>query len=183
MRQPGGPVTPVMSAAAISTARQPPHKIGAKLPAVVVFDEAQQAPVPDAPNDHGQMYGYTVHLSRVRLARKCRNHAFLGRVLGEPRNRRPADIVALRQFLQRSALRAPSDGLFLLGRCEGRGAAHVLPLGLARLLPSAVRVRIRSRSTSARPPRTASIKRPVLVPVSAHGSARIGIAPWRPRCA
>jgi hypothetical protein len=33
-------------------------------------------------------------------------------------------------------------------------------------------VRIRSRSTSARPPRTASIKRPVLVPVSAHGSAK-----------
>jgi hypothetical protein len=42
---------------------------------------------------------------------------------------------------------------------------------LARLLPSAVRVRIRSRSTSAKPPSTASIKRPVLVPVSAHGSA------------
>jgi len=48
----------------------------------------------------------------------------------------------------------------------------VLPFGLARLRPSAVRVRIESRSTSARPPRTASIKRPVLVPVSAHGSAR-----------
>jgi len=46
------------------------------------------------------------------------------------------------------------------------------PWALARLLPSAVRVRIRSRSTSGRPPRTASIKRPVLVPVSAHGSAR-----------
>jgi hypothetical protein len=41
------------------------------------------------------------------------------------------------------------------------------PRALARLLPSAVRVRIRSRSTSARPPSTASIKRPVLVPVSA----------------
>src|SRR5580704_4275011 len=41
----------------------------------------------------------------------------------------------------------------------------------ARLRPSAVRVRIRSRSTSANPPSTASIKRPVLVPVSAHGSA------------
>jgi hypothetical protein len=44
------------------------------------------------------------------------------------------------------------------------------PWAFARLLPSAVRVRIRSRSTSARPPSTASIKRPVLVPVSAHGS-------------
>ena len=39
------------------------------------------------------------------------------------------------------------------------------PRALARLLPSAVRVRIRSRSTSASPPSTASIKRPVLVPV------------------
>jgi hypothetical protein len=37
--------------------------------------------------------------------------------------------------------------------------------------PSAVRVRIRSRSTSARPPSTASIKRPVLLVLSAHGSA------------
>ena len=46
------------------------------------------------------------------------------------------------------------------------------PRSLARLLPSAVRVRIKSRSTSARPPSTASINRPVRVPVSAHGSAR-----------
>jgi hypothetical protein len=46
------------------------------------------------------------------------------------------------------------------------------PRALARLLPSAVRVRIRSRSTSASPPSTASIMRPVLVPVSAHGSAK-----------
>jgi hypothetical protein len=45
------------------------------------------------------------------------------------------------------------------------------PRALARLLPSAVRVRIRSRSTSAKPPSTASISRLVLVPVSAHGSA------------
>ena len=45
------------------------------------------------------------------------------------------------------------------------------PRRLARSRPSAVRVRIRSRSTSARPPRTAIIRRPVLVPVSAHGSA------------
>jgi hypothetical protein len=34
------------------------------------------------------------------------------------------------------------------------------PWALARLRPSAVRVRIRSRSTSARPPSTASIKAP-----------------------
>jgi hypothetical protein len=45
-------------------------------------------------------------------------------------------------------------------------------VAFARLRPSAVRVRIRSRSTSAKPPRTAIISRPVLVAVSAHGSAR-----------
>ena len=58
--------------------------------------------------------------------------------------------------------------------CSGmdRGPPHLLPWALARLLPSAVRVRIRSRSTSASPPTTASIKRPVLVPGSVHGSAK-----------
>jgi hypothetical protein len=45
------------------------------------------------------------------------------------------------------------------------------PRFCARVRPSAVRVRIRSRSTSASPPNTAIISRPVLVPVSAHGSA------------
>jgi len=45
------------------------------------------------------------------------------------------------------------------------------PRALARLRPSAVGVRIRSRSAVASPPRTATIKRPVLVDVSAHGSA------------
>ena len=42
---------------------------------------------------------------------------------------------------------------------------------LAQPRPSAVRVWIRSRSTSAKPANTASINRPVLVPVSAQGSA------------
>ena len=82
-----------------------------------------------------------------------------------------AAVVAVRQFLQRRALRAPSGGLFLQCRCEG-GRPMCFPRALARLRPSAVRVQIRSRSTSARPPRTASINRPVLVPVSAHGSAK-----------
>jgi hypothetical protein len=45
------------------------------------------------------------------------------------------------------------------------------PRAFARLQPSAVRVLIRSRSTSASPPRTAINKRPVLVAVAAHGSA------------
>src|SRR5215469_4390403 len=52
------------------------------------------------------------------------------------------------------------------------GPPICFPWALARLLPSAVRVRIRSRSTSASPPSTASIQRPVLVTVSAHGSAK-----------
>jgi len=52
-----------------------------------------------------------------------------------------------------------------MGRLKSRSAASW------RLRPSAVRVRMRSRSTSARPPNTAIINRPVLVPVSAHGSA------------
>jgi hypothetical protein len=42
------------------------------------------------------------------------------------------------------------------------------PWALARPLPSAVRVRIRSRSTSANPPSTASIKRLVLLVLSAQ---------------
>jgi hypothetical protein len=45
-------------------------------------------------------------------------------------NRRAADVVAAGEFVERSALRAPPDGLLLLGRCQGRGAAHVLSLGL-----------------------------------------------------
>src|SRR5690348_507711 len=48
------------------------------------------------------------------------------------------------------------------------GRPMCFPWALARLLPSAVRVRSRSRSTSAKPPSTASVKRPVLVPVSAN---------------
>src|SRR5215469_2409752 len=48
----------------------------------------------------------------------------------EPRNRALAHIVAVGQFLQRSALRAPFGGLFLLRRCQRRGASHVLSLGL-----------------------------------------------------
>jgi hypothetical protein len=81
--------------------------------------------------------------------------------------------VAAGEFVERSALRAALGGLYLLRRSVSAGGRPICcPWALARLLPSAVRVRIRSRSTSARPPRTAIISRPVLVPVSAHGSAR-----------
>jgi len=76
------------------------------------------------------------------------------------------DIIAAGEFVERSTLHAPSGGLFLLV------SAHSFPRALARLRPSAARVRIRSRSTSVSPSSTASIKRPVLVPVSAHGSAK-----------
>jgi hypothetical protein len=52
------------------------------------------------------------------------------------------------------------------------------PRALARLLPSAVRVRIRSRCTSANPPNTAISNLPALVPVSAHGTgAGAGVGP------
>jgi hypothetical protein len=77
-------------------------------------------------------------------------------------------VVAVRQFLQHSALHAPSGGLFLLCRCSAKCRPMCFPSSLARFGPSAVRVRI---STSARPPSTARINCPVLVPVSAHGSA------------
>jgi hypothetical protein len=43
-------------------------------------------------------------------------------------------VVAVGQFLQRSALRVASGGLFLLLGCQGRGSSHMLPWALARLL-------------------------------------------------
>lgn len=42
---------------------QPPHQIIAEFPAVVVFDEAQQAPMPDAPNVYAGVYVNTVQMS------------------------------------------------------------------------------------------------------------------------
>jgi hypothetical protein len=51
------------------------------------------------------------------------------------------------------------------------------PRNLAWARPSPVRVRIKSRSTSASPPSTAIISRPLLVEVSAHGSARLRNCP------
>src|SRR5271165_4104502 len=54
---------------------QPPHEMIAEFPAVVVFDEAQQAPVPDAPNVHAGMYAVTVQLSRARVQRRAVSHA------------------------------------------------------------------------------------------------------------
>ena len=45
---------------------QPPYKIGVEFPAVVVFDEAQQAPVPDAPNVHA-CQGVRLYRASVKL--------------------------------------------------------------------------------------------------------------------
>ena len=47
---------------------QPPYQIVAKFPAVVVFDQAQQPPVLDAPNDHIRVYANTVHRSSGSVA-------------------------------------------------------------------------------------------------------------------
>jgi len=49
----------------------------------------------------------------------------------------------------------------------------MVSLGFGAARPSAVRVRIRSRSTSAGPANTPTSKRPVLVPVSADRSASV----------
>ena len=69
----------------------------------------------------------------------------------QPRNRGSAYIVAAGQFIERSALRAPSDGLSLLGRCQRRGAAHGLSLGLGAApalgCPSADKIALHVRAS------------------------------------
>ena len=92
-----------------------------------------------------------------------------------------AAVVAVRQLLQRRPARRLVASLCLAGVREG---GYAFLRGRRGSCLRAVHVRIRSRSTSAKPPNTASIKRPVLVPVSAHGSAsdrNWGL--WSPRCA
>ena len=66
---------------------------------------------------------------------------------------------------------APSGGLFLLRRCLREGWRPMCVFDPWCGFPTAVWVPISSRSTPARPPKTAILKRPALVPVSAHGSA------------
>jgi hypothetical protein len=82
-----------------------------------------------------------------------------------------ADIVAAGEFVERSALHTATAGLFLLYRSECRGSAHVLSLGLgaASAVGGAGADKVALHVAS--PPNTAIISRPVLVPVSAHGSA------------
>jgi hypothetical protein len=70
----------------------------------------------------------------------------------QPRNRALSHAVAAREFRERSTLRPSSASLGLLRRRQFRRSAHICcPRFCARLRPSAVRVRIRSRSTSAKP--------------------------------
>jgi len=52
------------------------------------------------------------------------------------------------------------------------GRPNLCPRALARALPSLVRARINSRSNSASPAKTVTIKRPCAVVVSAHASLR-----------
>jgi hypothetical protein len=82
-----------------------------------------------------------------------------------------ADIVAAGEFVERSALHTATAGLFLLYRSECRASAHVLSLGLgaASAVGGAGADKVALHVAS--PPNTAIISRPVLVPVSAHGSA------------
>ena len=48
----------------------------------------------------------------------------------EARNRRPPDIVGLRQFFERGTFGLALADFFLLLRCELRRSAHMLPFGL-----------------------------------------------------
>ena len=88
----------------------------------------------------------------------------------QPRNRRPADVVAARDTALRFSRCDPRPCFALLVRGELRLRPIFTPRALARSRPSPVRTRIRSRSNSARPPSTVSISRPCDVVVSAHAS-------------
>jgi hypothetical protein len=80
------------------------------------------------------------------------------------------DIIALGQFPEHSTFCAVASlRLRRVASGEVEGAAYVLPASY-RPAP-AVRVQMRSDSTFRQPPRMANVSGPVLVAVSAHGSA------------
>jgi hypothetical protein len=81
-------------------------------------------------------------------------------------------MIAQGQFGKRRALRPSPAGLGLLRVGEFRGSTHMLPAlpRPAAALGGAGPDKI-ALHASASPPRTAIINLPVLVPVSAHGSA------------
>ena len=95
----------------------------------------------------------------------------------QPRNRTLAHAIAAGEFGKRSTFRPSPAGLGLLRICQFRFPAHALPalLRLAAALGGADADKIALHS--AKPPKTAIINRPVLVPVSAHGSAKAGGSP------
>jgi hypothetical protein len=136
---------------------------------------------------HDHERGHSAHYRKT--LRQCRQPTVAGR-LGEMREWRerwprlaPQRLhgqlhglqgglpVAVCQFLEGCPLNATAARLCFLHVGKFGGRPMCCPRAFARLRPPAVRVRIRSRSTSASPPRTAIISRPVLVAVSAHGSA------------
>lgn len=81
------------------------------------------------------------------------------------------DVVALRQLRERRRFRSPPCFSLFCGVEFWRPCPCVAPAPSPGFALDAVRVRIRSRSTSAKAPSTAIINRPVLVAVSAYGSA------------
>jgi hypothetical protein len=93
-------------------------------------------------------------------------------------NRAFAHDIAKRDFGKRCALGRPPPGLDLL--CLGgiRGSAQFCPSCCARLWPP-VRMRISSRSNSARPPETGNSNRPCAVIVSAIVSAHAAPSEWK----
>ena len=75
-------------------------------------------------------------------------------------------VVSSRHVRLRLASLKPRQSLLPLVRRSLRGLPNLTPRSLARFLPSPVRARINSRSNSAKPPRTVSIKRPCGLVVS-----------------
>ena len=82
-----------------------------------------------------------------------------------------AHVVAAGKFSKRRAFGASSPRFGLLRFSKFRGSAYVLP-ALLRTAPAFGSAGADKIALNiGQPPSTASIKRPVLVPVSAHGSA------------
>ena len=81
-----------------------------------------------------------------------------------------ADVVAAADVDQGLAGFPSRNGLLALVVRQFWLAAHHHPLALARSRPSLVRLRINSRSNSAKPPRTVSINLPCAVVASAQVS-------------
>jgi hypothetical protein len=95
-----------------------------------------------------------------------------GRLLAQTTDRRVAHVVGPSDIGQHLSCLTASDCFPALMARQLWLATEDNPLAFARSRPSPVRVRISSRSNSANPPNTVSIKRPCAVVVSAHVSLR-----------